>query len=70
LERRGQRLVGVKKVREQCAGVCFKRFGDLNEFNDIQPALAAFILGDKGLRAIEPFGNIGLRELPGFSDFG
>ena len=20
----------MKKVREQCAGVCFKRFGDLN----------------------------------------
>jgi hypothetical protein len=70
LDRRGQRLVGVKKVREQCAGVCIKRFGDLNEFNDIQPALPAFILGDKGLRAIEPFSNIGLRELPGFPDFG
>lgn len=60
----------MKKVREQGAGVCFKRLGDLDEFHDIQPALAAFILGDKGLRAIEPFGNIGLRELPGFPDFG
>lgn len=58
----------MKKVREQSAGVCFKRFGDLNEFNDIQPTLPAFVLGDKGLRAIEPFGNIGLRELPGFPD--
>jgi len=44
--------------------------GDLDEFNDIQPAPAAFILGDKGLRAMEPFRNIGLRELPGFPDFG
>ncbi len=70
MDRRRQRLAGVKKVREQCAGVCFKRFGDLNEFNDIQSALAAFILGDKGLRAIEPFGDIGLRELPGFPDLG
>ena len=60
----------MKKVREQCAGVRFKRFGDLNEFNDIQPALSAFILGDEGLRTIEPFGNIGLRELPGLPDFG
>ena len=60
----------MKKVRQQCAGVRFKRLGDLDEFNDIQPALAAFIFGDKGLRAIEPFGNIGLRELPGFPDFG
>jgi hypothetical protein len=60
----------VKKVREQCAGVCFKRLRDLDEFNDIQPALAAFIFGDKGLRTIEPFGYIGLRELPGFPDFG
>lgn len=59
----------MKKVRKQCAGVCFKRCGDLNEFNDIQPSLAAFVLGDKGLRAIEPFGNIGLRELPGLPDF-
>lgn len=60
----------MKKHREQCAGFRIKRFGDLNEFNDIQPALAAFILGHKGLRAIKPFGNIGLRELPGFPDFG
>lgn len=60
----------MKKVRQQCAGICFKRLGDLDEFNDIQPALAAFILGDKGLRAIKPFGNIGLRELSGFPDFG
>ena len=60
----------MKKVREQCAGVCLKRLCDLNEFNDIQPALPAFILGDKGLRAIEPFGNIGLCELPGFPDLG
>lgn len=60
----------MKKVREQCAGVCFKRLRDLDEFNDIQPAFAAFILGYKGLRAIEPFGNIGLRELSGFPDFG
>ena len=70
MDRRRQRLVGVEKAREQCAGVCLKRVGDLNEFNDIQPALPAFILGDKGLRAIEPLGNIGLRELPGFPDLG
>ena len=60
----------MKKVREQYAGVCVKRLGDLNEFNDIQPALPTFIFGHKGLRAIKPFGNIGLCELPGFSDFG
>lgn len=60
----------MKKLREQCAGVCIKRFGDLNEFNDIQPALPTFILGDKRLRPTEPFGNIGLCELPGFPDFG
>ena len=60
----------MEKLREQCAGVCFKRLGDLNEFKDIEPALPAFILGDKGLRPIKPFGNIGLRELPGFPDFG
>lgn len=60
----------MEKLREQCAGVCFKRFGDFNEFNDIQPALPTFILGHKGLLTIKPFGNIGLRELPGFPDLG
>lgn len=31
-----------------------------------QPALAALIFGDEGLRTAQPFGNIHLRELLGF----
>ena len=70
LYRRGQRLVGAKKARQQCAGVRFKRFCDLDKFNDIQFTLAPFIFGHEGLRAVETRGNVGLRELPGFPDFG
>lgn len=60
----------MKKVCQQGARVRFQRFRDLDEFDNIQPPLAAFIFSDEGLRTVEPCGNISLRELPGFPNFG
>jgi hypothetical protein len=31
------------------AGICTKRFGDVEKFNDIKPSLTAFIFGDERL---------------------
>lgn len=60
----------MKEACQQGARVRFQRFRDFDEFDNIQPPLAAFIFGDEGLRAVEPCGNISLRELPGFPEFG
>jgi hypothetical protein len=60
----------VKEARQQGARVRFQRFRDIDEFDNIQPPLAAFIFSDEGLRAVEPCGNISLRELTGFPEFG
>lgn len=58
------------EVGAALAGDGFKRFRDLDEFDDIQPALAALIFSDEGLRPAESLGNIGLGELPCFPDTG
>src|SRR3546814_15637907 len=55
----------AQKLRQQRAGVRFKRFRDIDEFDDIQPALTALIFSDEGLRPAEPFGNIHLGEILG-----
>ena len=60
----------AQKIIQQFAGVRLKRFRDLDEFDDIQTALAALIFGDEGLRPAESLGNIGLGELPCFPDTG
>src|SRR3546814_15121684 len=60
----------AQKVRQQRAGVRFKRFRDIDEFDDIQPALTALIFSDEGLRPAEPFGNIHLGEILGLPNTG
>jgi hypothetical protein len=44
----------------------YRALRDLDEFDNIKPALAALVFGDEGLRTAQPFGNIYLGELPGF----
>jgi hypothetical protein len=44
----------------------YRALRDLDEFDNIKPARAALVFGDEGLRMAQPFGNIYLRELPGF----
>ena len=56
----------AQKFRQQSAGVRFERFCDLDEFDNVQPALAALVFGDEGLLTAQPFGNIRLGELLGF----
>src|SRR6266567_3358313 len=38
------------------------RLGDRQEFDDIDAALAALVLGDEGLRPFQPFGQVMLGE--------
>jgi hypothetical protein len=59
-----------KKAPQEVAGIRFQRFRNLNEFDNIQPPLATFIFSDERLRSVKPCGNISLRELPGFPNFG
>ncbi len=68
--RRCPTALAAQKLRQQSAGVRFQRFRDLDEFDDIQPALATLVFGDEGLGTTQPFGNIYLGELPGFSGSG
>ena len=56
----------MQNVRQQDAGVRFKRFRDLDEFDNVQPALPTLVFGDEGLLTAQAFGNIRLGELLGF----
>jgi hypothetical protein len=46
-------LAAVQKGRHQHERVRSKGAGDRDEFHDIDPAFAALVLGDKGLRSFQ-----------------
>lgn len=50
--RLGRRLAGYK-VSQQSDGISSNGPHDRNELDNVDPPLTAFVLGDKGLRALE-----------------
>jgi hypothetical protein len=60
----GFALAAAQKVRHQVERIRAQGAGDHDEFHDIEPALAAFIFGDKGLRFIQATGE-GVLGQPG-----
>ena len=53
----------------KCYWVYPDRLGDSQEFDDIDAALAALVLGDEGLRLFQPFGQVMLGETRLFARF-
>ena len=60
----GFALAAAQKDRHQLERIRAQGAGDRDEFHDIEPALAAFIFGDKGLRSFQTTGE-GVLGQPG-----
>ena len=54
----------LDQLRDDRGGVDAEDPGDDDEFRDFEPPLAALVIGDEGLRAAEPVGEVGLPEAP------
>ena len=61
-------LFAAQEIGQQTARVRPQRFRHLDKLDDIQPALAPFILGHEGLGPAEPRRDIGLGQVTGFPD--
>ena len=60
------KLIGLPLVHQfgKCrARIKAKRFGEIDELDDINPAFTDFDAGDDGLRGFEPDGDLMLRQL-------
>src|SRR3546814_8440315 len=53
----------AEELSQQCAWISAERLRHVEELNDVETALAAFVLGDERLGLLYAFGDFGLGQI-------
>ena len=56
-------MLSSDQIGQQCARIRFESQRDLDELDDVEPSLAAFIFCDEGLLATEPLSDLRLSKI-------